>query len=88
MLASDTLAWCLYKKGEYAEARKYITETMRLNTKSALFYYHAGMIENALDNRNEAVKYLKLSLSTNPSFDLLQAEIAKDTLTKIESKNS
>ncbi len=85
LLASDTLAWCLYKTGKYKEAKKYIAEAMRLKTKSALFFYHAGMIENALGNRKEAVKYLKLSLATNPSFDLLQADIAKDVLAKLES---
>ena len=85
LLSSDTLAWCLYKKGEFAEAKKYVEEAMRLKTKSALFYYHAGMIENALGNRKEAIKYLKLSLETNPSFDLLQADIAKKTLGELES---
>ena len=88
LLSSDTLAWCLYKKGEFAEAQKYINEAMRLKTKSALFYFHAGMIENALGNRQEAVKYLKLSLATNPSFDLLQTEIAQAALAKLESKKS
>ena len=88
LLSSDTLSWCLYKKGEFAEAKKYINEAMRLKTKSALFYYHAGMIENALGNRQEAVKYLKLSLATNPAFDLLQTEIAQTALAKLESKNS
>ncbi|MEZ5427876.1 MAG: tetratricopeptide repeat protein [Pyrinomonadaceae bacterium] len=88
LLSSDTLAWCLYKKKDFRSARKYMTEAMRLNTKSALFYYHAGMIENSLGNRREAIRYLKLALSTNPSFDLLQAEVARKTLTGLEESRS
>ena len=87
LLASDTLAWCLYKKGKFKEAKKYIKEAMRLKTKNALFYYHNGMIENALGNKTEAIKYLKLSLKTNPSFDLLQSEVARKTLAQLELKN-
>lgn len=84
LLSSDTLAWALYKKGEYREAKKYITEAMRLKTKNSLFFYHAGMIENALGNRPAAIKYLKLALETNPAFDLLQADIARETLRKLQ----
>lgn len=87
LLSSDTLAWCLYKKGEFKEAKKYMKEAVRLKTKSALFYYHLGMIENALGNKVEAIKYLKLSLSTNPSFDLLQSDIARKTLVQLEARS-
>ncbi len=83
--ASDTLAWCLYKTGNYKEAKKYISEAMRLGTKNALFYYHAGMIENKLGNKTQAERFLKLSLKTNPAFDLLQAKIAEQTLVDVRS---
>lgn len=83
LLASDTLAWCLYKKGNLAAARKYAAEAMRLKTKNALFFYHAGMIENALGNKKDAAKYLRLALETNPSFDLLQADLAREALRKL-----
>jgi tetratricopeptide (TPR) repeat protein len=83
LLASDILAWCLYKKGQYAEAKSYMTEALRLKTKNASFYYHLGMIENALGNKKEAVRNLKLALETNPAFDLLQAGIAKQKLEEL-----
>jgi len=86
LLASDTLAWCLYKKGRYAEAQSSISEALRLKSKNALFYFHKGMIENALDNKREAVRYLKLALATNPAFDLLQAETARQTLESLRGK--
>jgi tetratricopeptide (TPR) repeat protein len=83
LLASDILAWCLYKKGEFAEAKKYIAEAMRLKTKNAQFFYHAGMIENSLGNRSEAKKLLQTALDTNPSFDLFQADVARKTLSEL-----
>lgn len=80
LLASDTFAWALYKKGDYEAAKNQMKDAMRLNSKNALFYYHLGMIEHKLGNQKEAVKNLELALATNPSFDLLQADIAKETL--------
>lgn len=77
---ADILAWCLYKKGEHAEARKVIGEAMRLKTKDARIFYHAGMIEKALGNKQAAAKYLNDALKTNPAFDLIQAENAKRAL--------
>ncbi len=82
LLASDTYAWALYKKGEFAKAKDEMKNAMRLNSKNALFFYHLGMIENKLQNFQEAARYLTLALKTNPSFDLIQADIAKDTLGK------
>jgi tetratricopeptide (TPR) repeat protein len=86
LLASDTLAWCLYKKGSYTEAKKYMAEAIRLKTKNAMFYYHLGMIENALGNKAEAVRNLKLAVEINPAFDLLQAGIARQKLEELGRK--
>jgi tetratricopeptide (TPR) repeat protein len=80
---SDALAWCLYKKGQLTEAKTAIDEALRLGTQDARLFYHAGMIEQALGNRRNAVKYLQLALKINPSFDILQAEVARQTLRAI-----
>lgn len=77
---ADILAWCLFKKGRYQEAKATIDEAMRLKTKDARIFYHAGMIANALGDKKEAVRYLQLALNTNPAFDVLQAEKAKEVL--------
>ena len=77
---SDALAWCLYKKGQLAEARAAIDEALRLGTRDARLLFHAGMIYKALGDRETAAKYLKTTLSINPSFDVLQAEVARQTL--------
>lgn len=79
----DTLAWSLFKKGELAEARKAIAEALRLGTRDAQIHYHAGMIYNALGDHRNGAKYLKLALEINPSFDVLQAEVARRTLDNI-----
>jgi len=81
----DALAWCLYKKGDFAEAKKAIDEAMRLGTRDARINYHAGMIEQALGNHNDAVKFLQLALEINPLFDILQADVAKQTLRAMTS---
>jgi tetratricopeptide (TPR) repeat protein len=77
---SDVLAWCLYKKGQYAEAKTAIEEALRLGTRDAAINYHAGMIYRALGERRAAAKHLQLALKINPSFDVLQADVARQAL--------
>ncbi len=77
---SDLLAWCLYKKGELAEAKTSIDEALRLGTRDARLLYHAGMIYKALGDAQAAAKHLKQALNINPSFDVLQADVARQTL--------
>ncbi len=83
IFTADILAWCLAKKGEFAEAKKVMAEALRLKTKEARFYYHAGMIEKGLGNKKGATQYLNLALQTNPAFDLLQAENARQVLPEL-----
>jgi tetratricopeptide (TPR) repeat protein len=83
LAASDTLAWCYFKKGKFVEAKRSVTEALRLKTKNALFYFHAAMIENAIGNKPAAIKYFRLALETNPAFDLIHAETAKQRLAEL-----
>jgi len=76
----DALAWVLYKKGDLAAAKTAIAEASRLGTRDAGIAYHTGMIEHALGHHREAAKHLQLALDINPTFDVLQAEVAKRTL--------
>jgi tetratricopeptide (TPR) repeat protein len=78
--ASDTLAWCLYKNGKYVEAQAMMKEAMRVGTKDAKLWYHAGMIELKLGNKANAKQLISDALKLNPSFDLIQSEIARNTL--------
>lgn len=81
---ADIYAWCLYKKGDFQAAKTAINEAMRLKTKDALFFYHAGMIEKGLGNTKAAKELLQKALQTNPSFDVLQAEKAQAALTELK----
>ncbi|HEV8157389.1 MAG TPA: tetratricopeptide repeat protein, partial [Pyrinomonadaceae bacterium] len=83
IFTADIYAWCLYKKGNFQEAKNIIQEAMRLKTKDARIFYHAGLIEKSLGNKKEAVQFLQKALKTNPSFDLLQAENAKSALQEL-----
>jgi tetratricopeptide (TPR) repeat protein len=76
----DALAWVLYKKGDLAAAKTAIAEASRLGTRDARIAYHAGMIEHALGNRRKAAERLQLALNINPTFDVLQADVARETL--------
>jgi tetratricopeptide (TPR) repeat protein len=80
---ADIYAWCLYKKGKFAEAKAAINEAMRLKTKDARIFYHAGMIEKSLGNKTQAAKFLQLAMQTNPAFDFLQAETARAILREL-----
>ncbi|HEV2864546.1 MAG TPA: tetratricopeptide repeat protein [Pyrinomonadaceae bacterium] len=79
----DALAWALYKKGQYAEAKAAMDEALRLKTRDPRLLYHAGMIANALGDRRAAGDYLKAALELNPSFDVLHAEAARRALREV-----
>jgi tetratricopeptide (TPR) repeat protein len=82
--AADTLAWSALKSGRLPEAQRAIASAMRLGTRDAKLYYHAGMIAAAAGDDPAARKYLREALSLNPGFDFLQAKIARRTLQQLE----
>lgn len=78
--AADVLAWVLYKNGRCEEARHYSQEALRLGTKDALKYFHAGMIAHCLGDDRSAQNYLKQALTINPFFSTRYVEEALRTL--------
>ena len=81
--AYDTLAWALYKNGRYSEAADAIKLAMKLGTRDALLYYHAGMIYEALGDDDLARTMLSQALKINPHFDLMQSHVARLTLASL-----
>ena len=81
---ADTLAWVLYKSGEYEEAQRYSEESLKLGTKDALKLFHAGMIAIELGNEAQAREYLEGALAINPHFSILYAEEAGKTLQELQ----
>jgi tetratricopeptide (TPR) repeat protein len=79
----DTLAWALYRNGRFPEAADAITTALASGTRDAVLLYHAGMIAAAQGNDSAAVELLDEALTTNPHFDLLQADMARATLQEL-----
>ena len=80
---ADALGWALYHAGDYAEARRYSQEAMRLGTRDAVLYYRAGMIAYALNDRATARADLEQALAINPFFSVRYAPTARATLEKL-----
>lgn len=78
--AYDLLAWALYKNGKPDDARVPMMAALKLGTKDAKLFYHAGMIYHALGQPDLAREHLGRALALNPHFNLLQAERAEQTL--------
>jgi Tfp pilus assembly protein PilF len=53
---------------------------LRLGTRDAQLYYHAGMIAQAAGEKAAARDYLQRALQLNPQFDPLQAAMARQAL--------
>lgn len=82
--AYDVLAWNLYKNGQSEKAGEAIREALKLNTKDAKLFYHAGMIYHRLGDKQKAREYLSRALETNPHFHIFFAETAARTLKDLE----
>ena len=76
----DAAAWALYRDGRVEEAAPLIEQALRLGTRDARLFYHAGMIEHELGRREQARAYLEEALDLNPEFSLLQAAEARQVL--------
>lgn len=81
--AADALAWALYKNGSYIEAAELSQEALRLGTREASFYFHAGMIQKALGSLDLARASLMTAVEINPHFSVQNAPIARATLAEL-----
>jgi len=77
---ADALAWTALKAGKITEAQAAIKEALRLGTRDAKLFYHAGMIAHAAGDEVAARDYLKRALALNPQFDPLQVVSARKIL--------
>jgi tetratricopeptide (TPR) repeat protein len=76
VFAADTLAWALARTGRCREALPYSSESLRLGTRDATFFFHRGMIERCLGHRAEARTWFARALEQNPNFSLVWAPVA------------
>jgi tetratricopeptide (TPR) repeat protein len=78
--AADTLAWALYRDGQYIEAARYSQEALRLDTADAMLHFHAGMIAAKLGEPEVAREHLEKALAINPYFSALDGPIVTKIL--------
>lgn len=77
---ADAVAWTALKAGKLEVAQPAIQQALRLGTRDARLFYHAGMIARAGGAKAAARAYLQRALALNPQFDPLQATVARRTL--------
>lgn len=70
---ADAVAWTALKAGKIVEAQAAMKEALRLGTRDAKLFYHAGMISRAAGDFASARDYLERVLKLNPQFDPMQA---------------
>lgn len=70
---ADAVAWTALKAGRIDEAQTAIKAALRLGTRDAKLFYHAGMIARAAGDQASARDYLKRALALNSGFDPLQS---------------
>jgi lipoprotein NlpI len=62
-----------------------MTAALRLGTRDAKLFFHAGMIYRSLGQADKAREFLARALSTNPRFHLLHAPLAERILIELEA---
>lgn len=77
---ADALGWALYRSGEPKEALEYAKRATDEGLRSALFAYHRGEIERALEEGGPARRHLAEALRINPYFSPLLAPRAKEAV--------
>ena len=69
---NETIAWVLYKRGEYAEAQKYMQVARRTGSQNPVLLCRAGLIMSKLGKTAEGQGLIEKSLKTAP---YLNAEV-------------
>ncbi|MBC8002615.1 MAG: tetratricopeptide repeat protein [Opitutaceae bacterium] len=67
--ACDTLAWALYRNGEFAAAAEEMAKALALGTKDAHLLFHAGMIYSRAGQIERGGEFLKQALAANPRYN-------------------
>ncbi len=80
---ADALGWALFRSGRAEEALEYAKRATDEGLRSALFSYHRGEIERALDLRGPARRHLAEALRIHPSFSPLHAPRAAAALAAV-----
>jgi tetratricopeptide (TPR) repeat protein len=88
IFASDTLAWAQFKNGQTKDAERSILQAIRLGTRDASLFYHAGAIYDRLGEPKKARDFLNRALALNPHFSISQADEARRLLSRLDEKTA
>ncbi|WP_328400104.1 tetratricopeptide repeat protein [Streptomyces sp. NBC_00390] len=80
MYVADAMAWALHKADRPKEALPFLKPVAAPGMRSALFAYHRGQIERALEDYGPARRHLEEALRINPDFSPLFAPRAREAL--------
>jgi tetratricopeptide (TPR) repeat protein len=67
---NETMAWVHYKRGEYAEAQKYMTVARRTNSQNPVLLGRAGLILTKTGRVAEGQALITKALATAPYLDM------------------
>ncbi len=67
--AHDSLAWALYRDGQFVEAATEMERALALGTKDAHLLFHAGMIFSRAGDLTRGRALLQEALSVNPRYN-------------------
>ncbi len=81
-LVSKALGLQAYRRGEYARAAQYLTESGKERPSDADLFFYLGMAWNRLNRHTECVDSLRKTLALNPK--VAQAEEANRVLASLE----
>jgi Flp pilus assembly protein TadD len=76
---TDTLAWVMYKKGNYSGAIPLLQECVQKSPGSAEYHYHLGVVLVAAGQKDKGKSQLQAALQTNQLKDA-DAQQARQTL--------
>ncbi|MFF3215881.1 hypothetical protein ACFYYB_35375 [Streptomyces sp. NPDC002886] len=80
----DAYAWALHRAGRDDQALAEAKRALSLGTRSALFLYHRGAIQQALGDNSSALRDLERVLAIAPSFHPLHAPAAREAIRRID----
>ncbi|MGH8549938.1 MAG: tetratricopeptide repeat protein [Methylococcales bacterium] len=73
LYAYDSLAWALYKNGDYSGARDAMDKALIPGTQDAHLFYHAGLIYSLAGDLQQGQTYLKQAVAINPVYNAFHA---------------
>ncbi|MFN2544859.1 MAG: tetratricopeptide repeat protein [Actinomycetota bacterium] len=85
ILVADAMAWALFKAGRPGRALVFARSALRLGSRNALIFFHAGMIELALQHTAVGLADLQRALRINPHFSIRYSSRAARTLARLEA---